>query len=790
MNAFAKKIAKEATDSANKIAAALQASVDSQDDSAPLTEQEQAEVDAARNKAIGQVGNAIRMVQAQLAGVNSQVTGRVSATHGLFGIRGKKSGTDAADKIAVPVSASEIDDVTESLEDMIKSASNVIDDFDEILEKPFLEEFSASLDRVPLIGIQDRKLMYSKNVLIDDNASTVFAEFAELPNDAPKDISSANVFPRNGNLYLSIGTSVWWKEDLKGNNDALADSIDNWPLIFKDGWSKIGDNVFSADIVDAAYYGQVPDSLHPTRKRLFRTVLLDSSGQLHTFGGTLNRSGNTFVPIAFKPSDDVKEAPVWEKIAFTRGDLHAYANGIIWTLALSLSEATGTYTVRDKTTVGNVLEMEGNETGLVLRRDDGFLYQQYIQVSDPEIAPVGDFLYQHPEAASGDPTLVALAYTRWIKAPSDLRMIGVAVPGVELNLRILTSSLKSRYLRTQTALYPVVEKIRAFAKVHTAYLDYLQTEADKYSATNPPTDDEAIAQANTYLGHISFWTKTISDAITGVMGAVNVMAASAEAVKRQLKTQLAVMEKALVKLEAALRGLQTAKKGLRKKLNDAVGLIVGGALSFLAPPLAYPLIGAKRNAVKKELAQVNKDLANTEARLKVLTTTHGKLSQIPGLYDDGIDGALEALNTFWGRMFNNAGSLQTMTGALSDFGAELLLGSFSFNITAAKKSVDLLSVGCTKYLDLLNSQGVQVGLTRSVATARALVQELPTEEKFDPKASKPGPISEVELDSDRDSFSRAATHGLKLLQARNVDSYLKHLEQEVVPSGKITATVL
>lgn len=61
-----------------------------------------------------------------------QVTGRVSATHGLFGIRGKKSGTDAADKIAVPVSASEIDDVTESLEDMIKSASNVIDDFDEV----------------------------------------------------------------------------------------------------------------------------------------------------------------------------------------------------------------------------------------------------------------------------------------------------------------------------------------------------------------------------------------------------------------------------------------------------------------------------------------------------------------------------------------------------------------------------------------------------------------------------------------------------------------------------------
>lgn len=94
-------------------------------------------------------------------------------------------------------------------------------------------------------------------------------------------------------------------------------------------------------------------------------------------------------------------------------------------------------------------------------------------IPSPHAAPA-QFLYEHPEAASGDPTLVDLSYKRWIDVPSDLRMIGVASPGVELNLRILTASLRSRYLRTQTVLYPVVEKIRTFATVHTFYLDFLQ----------------------------------------------------------------------------------------------------------------------------------------------------------------------------------------------------------------------------------------------------------------------------------------------------------------------------
>ncbi|CAN0428038.1 unnamed protein product [Pylaiella littoralis] len=193
-------------------------------------------------------------------------------------------------------------------------------------------------------------------------------------------------------------------------------------------------------------------------------------------------------------------------------------------------------------------------------------------------------------------------------------MIGVAAPGIELNLRILTSSLKDRYLRTQTVLYPVVEKIRTFTSVHASYLDYLQTEADKYSATNPPTDEDAIAQANIYIAHVSYWSNIIDDAITGVAGTVNVMAEDGQDVKRQLKIQLSVIEQELVKLEIVLADYKTEKSEYEKELNKAIGLLVGGALAFLVIPFFGVFIGSallvtgaiSKKSISDGLSDVNK----------------------------------------------------------------------------------------------------------------------------------------------------------------------------------------
>lgn len=91
------------------------------------------------------------------------------------------------------------------------------------------------------------------------------------------------------------------------------------------------------------------------------------------------------------------------------------------------------------------------------------------------------------------------------------------------------------------------------------------------------------------------------------------------------------------------------------------------------------------------LSVLLQDIAKTEAKLRDLTTTHGQLFQISELYD-GIDTAHEALNVSWGRMSNDAVTLQGIVGAFSALGVELLLGHLSFNIGAAKQSVDKVSV--------------------------------------------------------------------------------------------------
>lgn len=87
---------------------------------------------------------------------------------------------------------------------------------------------------------------------------------------------------------------------------------------------------------------------------------------------------------------------------------------------------------------------------------------------------------------------------------------------------------------------------------------------------------------------------------------------------------------------------------------------------------------------------VVQSIAETEAKLRDLTTTHDQLFQISELYD-GIDAAHEALNASWGRMANDASTLQDIVGSFSAFGVQLLLGGLSFNIAVAKQSVDKVS---------------------------------------------------------------------------------------------------
>lgn len=82
---------------------------------------------------------------------------------------------------------------------------------------------------------------------------------------------------------------------------------------------------------------------------------------------------------------------------------------------------------------------------------------------------------------SGDaPTGNALADRMdpgWVSVSDELKIVGVSSPGAEYTLRRLIGSLRARYLQSQTALYPLVEKIKVFSVVHSFYLDYLRVSS-------------------------------------------------------------------------------------------------------------------------------------------------------------------------------------------------------------------------------------------------------------------------------------------------------------------------
>eukprot|EP00903_Cladosiphon_okamuranus_P012900 g12044.t1 len=148
------------------------------------------------------------------------------------------------------------------------------------------------------------------------------------------------------------------------DDDPVATTTFPDDAIFTNNEADIADNMFSADLVDASFYGVVTDPADVISASITRILLLYSAEQLYTSGGVLPTStdANTFVPMGV--------------------------------------------------TVGQVLEMEGDEIGLFLRRDDGFLYQQYIEIADSEDSPVNGTEADKHSIDSPPPDEVAIAHAQ------------------------------------------------------------------------------------------------------------------------------------------------------------------------------------------------------------------------------------------------------------------------------------------------------------------------------------------------------------------------------------------
>ncbi|KAI1740294.1 hypothetical protein F4680DRAFT_465735 [Xylaria scruposa] len=99
-----------------------------------------------------------------------------------------------------------------SLQDMAKAIVPNVTSFNDVLAKPYLDNFSATLETIPVVGLKDNRIMYlttKSDAISKTDVRDESADFSALPSGVALDsTSNVHLFPYKGDSCLSIGTTV------------------------------------------------------------------------------------------------------------------------------------------------------------------------------------------------------------------------------------------------------------------------------------------------------------------------------------------------------------------------------------------------------------------------------------------------------------------------------------------------------------------------------------------------------------------------------------------------------
>lgn len=107
-----------------------------------------------------------------------------------------------------------------------------------------------------------------------------------------------------------------------------------------------------------------------------------------------------------------------------------------------------------------------------------------------------------------------------------------------------------------------------------------------------------------------------------------------------------------------------------------------------------------------QMSKLSESIADTESQIRDVNTAIEQLTTVVSSFTD-LDNLYSTLNTFWGRMANDASSIKTMDEATAiQIGGEILADKSS--IEAAQDMTQQLTEACQTYLDVLNAQGIRI----------------------------------------------------------------------------------
>ena len=283
---------------------------------------------------------------------------------------------------------------------------------------------------------------------------------------------------------------------------------------------------------------------------MFKLVALTAGGELQVLQQESISTSNTFSTMSYeaKGKSSPAVAPTWSRVAYNNGKFVGYDRDYnLWDISPDFSKST--YTIENKYAVGQedtFSEYTANDIGLVAAKKDGYLYKRIASTVDTT-------------DAAKDGSDVVAHKTEWIKwiALEGVKDIGVASPGIILDLLTLTKSLETRYLDTQSTLWPVVQNIKTFASTHKVFLDQVNDAAKTFASEG---DDEkakiAIKVGKKALGHARLWAEILTKSVSNAQAPVMSMAKQLNGVYVDLKQQVSLLD---VKL-ATLKGILTEQE--------------------------------------------------------------------------------------------------------------------------------------------------------------------------------------------------------------------------------------
>ena len=370
--------------------------------------------------------------------------------------------------------------------------------------------------------------------------------------DTSKD-AAIHMFPYHGSFFLSIGQALWKKVARDMNDDTRAEASNNWPKLFQDGWSKVGDTCLPQhDLRSVAPHLGGGTAGSPAT---FSLYAVDREGAMSVFTGNDLGDNGVFEPVALNHKAKEKIMPKWKSVSYYAGKLFGLdETSHSWNISIDGSDRRK-ISIADKTVQHAAISGLSANEGLVVIREGSLWRRKVATAITEEDRAVEDKAWEH------------------LTKCDDVTHIGVASPGSMLDLHTLTKALRGQYVDTQTQLMPLVTKILQFTGMHQTLVKRMKRASENYEKETDEAKRKQIRKkaCDESLRMALKWAVALNKASTNAQGTIASMASSLQGVGNELHAIQTTMKSKLEELQMVLT---KKKEALKTTQNVEMWMII------------------------------------------------------------------------------------------------------------------------------------------------------------------------------------------------------------------------